>query len=102
MTEEDENFLAESEWLCSPFCDEEIDEGSSTTTANPLEIYETIRADQRAEADMAVRRPMHVIGPYQVHLAQPGWYCVLKGGSVVHTATSATEAAFWAAMKEDA
>lgn len=70
-------------------------------TTDPLAIYETFRADQRAEDDMA-RRPLHIIGPYTVHLASPGWYCVMKRGAVVQTCISATEAAFWAAMQEDA
>ena len=69
---------------------------------DPLAIYESIREDQRAEADMVMRKPMHLIGPYAVHLAQPGRYVVLKGSVVAHTAASPTEAVFWAAFQEDA
>lgn len=74
----------------------------TASTTNALEIQEAIREDQRAEDDRSTRKPLHVIGPYEVHLSVPGWYCVTRGGSVVQTLASLTEAVLWATMQEDA
>lgn len=63
--------------------------------------------------------PITTIGPYSVHMATPGWYCVIKSDAanppnvnpgnwevwrkdVVFTAASSVEAIFWATMQEDA
>ena len=66
-----------------------------------------------------MNRPLTTIGPYSVHMATPGWYCVVKSDApkppsvtlgswevwrkdVVFTASSSVEAILWATMQEDA
>lgn len=65
-----------------------------------------------------MNRPLTTIGPYSVHLATPGWYCVIKSASgpapnvtlgnwevwrknVVFTAASAAEAILWACIQHE-
>jgi hypothetical protein len=45
--------------------------------------------------------PLTTIGPYSVHLATPGWYCVIHRGDVVFTAASAAEAILWACIQHE-
>lgn len=48
-----------------------------------------------------MNRPLTTIGPYSVHPATPGWYCVIHRGDVVFTAASATEATLWALRQHE-